>query len=516
MLPTFLLWLHLRLDSQDNIHKIITNTTQLFLHHLLTSDDFATEPQLLVFIERHINNNNVLNLFHPQQHPALLDAARSHTVGYATLTHDIESIGYYAEFLGKTYPRVRKLLGKLSTGTKYMQQAHVALFIQDHIRTLDYVHQIVHALRARQPVIDARIARWLTLGNLAETTETLRVFGYNELQPFLELGLRYTFFPLAIQRVQRLRITLTPLPNNLYDLYGPEARQAIDAPPEPGTVADDLLFLDQDHLTMVSLVYPNSDRANQHRHGMLVCRPLDPVLSVYLYFFYRYCQGPRTSRIHQRQLRTNTTPLFCQSRGGHWKYLHRHVTDYARQIHIPCLAQMGLLGATSSYVHQSRIMWLASRGLRDVDQIAVDARATHMGFGADDPRYTGLASLRHTVRARIRFGNTAAHAPAPAPAPALALAPLSDDIRPIHLQMQHRYGVETIVSSEHLDCDGTWQDIDTVEGIHAPGILTHLRKPATTHVITRSVTQKRNGDRTEMVHAPDTNDADTSIPPDLS
>jgi hypothetical protein len=420
----FPVWMHLRLQSQISIDKIVNTIRRMFKERnrrtRLTMKVFSNDKSFTAYLKmRALSNSQLSTFFDPEGNNGsdddsdggdsddgkqmVVTEANDLTTGHAKITHEVNAAGHYAAFLGRSFASARRLAVSLGQITKYLQQADVSIQIQDNASTCLLFDSIRNKLRSRQTSINARISRWLRFGMLAEADVGLQNFGCNELQPYIELCLRYLFLPMSPKRLRNLRMTFEPPPTDVDNLYDKDARTAIFASDDAVTDADDMLFVNGDHLTHMSIVFPNNN-SKSNTHGKLVTRDIGQTLSVYIYFFFKYCKGNRNTQRNRnhRGNRGDTYMLFSQIGGGEWKYLLKHVRNYAQRIGLD-VDKMGLTKYTSSYMHQSRVAWVASRAT-DTNHIASDAKAVNMGFGQDHKFYPGLESLRRTNRARERLG----------------------------------------------------------------------------------------------------------------
>jgi hypothetical protein len=367
----FPVWIHLRLESQENIDKIIRTLTRMFADTtlLLTVDTFTSDRILESFIKRYAMRNSTLDASDDEDDGN--DDGMVHVDhdgeqeeegvkrGYAFMAHDMKALGYYAEFLGRSFACSESFIQKIGLITKYAQQSDVSIRIQDNANTLLLVEDIRTKLCQRQTAINARIARWLHLGNLAESRTSLQHFGTNELQPYIELCLRYLFLPMHLSRLKNMRMVLKTLPPHVNEAYHTDARLAMFALPNKTSAVPDVVFLNGDHLTHVSMVYP--DKVGRTKtHGRLVARDIGQTLSVYMFFCFKYCPGNPNTVTKLSKEKEDSRLFFTQNGGGDWRYLMRQVRAYAKQIHLK-VDQMGLTQNTSSYMHQSRVTWVASR-----------------------------------------------------------------------------------------------------------------------------------------------------------
>ena len=490
----FPIWLHLRLSSQDSIDKHIGTIKRMFTSKFLPLKliHFKTDKTLEKYLKERAMSNPNLRVFlvgtnanDDSDNDDNIDDIKTNdtpslgiereNIGYATVTHEITSVGYYAEFLGCTFIYSNKFIKRLATITKYLQQSDVSMNIQDNSNILLLFEDIHNKLRKQQTCINERIIRWLKLGNLAESPMSLIQFGLHELQPFIELCLRYLFLPMTTSRLQRLRMVLLPIPSDINELYDLDARAAIYAPLDKATTADDLIFIDGDHLTHVSMVYSNNDKKS-NTYGKLVARPIEKSLSVYIFFFFKYCKGNWNTQVKRTHTVGETHPLFSGIYGGEWKYLMQHVRDYGGLIGLP-VENMGLKGHTSSYMHQSRVAWVASRASNlDINQIAVDSKSVKMGFAQEHKFYPGLESLRMTQRARDRLGDTSTKIP---PMPSPSLSPLVPEMYPLLMEMQGIEGNDPVFPSVAIP-PGSWLDNELNNELYSKEYLKYMNDSSLT------------------------------------
>jgi len=489
----FPVWMHLRLDSEASINKIVATIQRMFTNkvHPLTMDAFSTDQTFEAYMRVWALKNEQLGVMLSAETNGSdddddtgdpedglpyteLQEPEESTRGYATITHDLEAAGHYAVFLGRSAEFSRTFISILGRITKYLQQATVSLSIQDNANALHLVTTVRATLRERQPKINERLIRWLYFGNMAECRRSLAHFGKHELQPYIELCLRYFFMPMNIGRVKLLRMTLRPLPEGLANLYDKPARIALFADPELRTDVPDMLFVNGDHLTHVSMVYMASDKSKTN--GKLVQRDVGQTLSVYIFFFFKYCRGNMNTVTNRKQRIGDSWPLFGGDKGGTWKYLLSNVRSYGRNIGLK-VETMGLTRQTSSYMHQSRVAWVASRAT-DPNRIATDAASTKMGFASDHTQYTGLQSLRDTQNARDRLNGDHEYTKRTASLHP-TLTPLPLDLHPLLLEMQSKTGINpTFVPHETSFVDTPWEDVALDESLFSSEYIAsiHINK----------------------------------------
>lgn len=504
----FPVWLHMRLSSQNSIEKVRSTIQRMFAVGdvlPLKRSTFQTDKILVDYLTKRAKLNTKLRIFvtntntnDDSDEDGVKDDIESNKyldvvttdLGYAAVTHEITAVGYYAEFLGCIFIYSDKFINRMGMITKYLQQSDVSMNIQDNSNILLLFDQIHTKLRERQTSINDRIARWLTLGNLAESTMSLKLFGFHELQPFIELCLRYLFLPMNTSRLQNMRMVLIPLPPDLDELYDSDARDAVFAPHDAATSVDDMIFLDGDHLTHVSMVYSNTD-TKSNTHGKLVARPINQSLSVYIYFFFKYCKGNWNTQRKRVHTVGETHPLFGGILGGTWKSLQKHVRAYGIQIGLP-VDKMGLKKSTSSYMHQSRVAWVASRASTlNINQIAADTKAVKMGFARDHKFYPGLESLRDTQRARERLGETSTKVSS---APIPSLLPVVNQLYPLLMEMQGIEGNDPCFPSIASLVSGVWIDVDRNDKLYSKEFNTGIGD-ASTSIKQYLITERKNINR---------------------
>lgn len=452
----FPLWIHLRLVSQTNIDKIIHTLTRMFADKtlLLTVDTFASDRILESFIKRYAMRNRTLDASDDEDDGnddgmvCMYDDGGQEeeevTGGYAVMAHAVKALGYYAEFLGRSFACTESFIKKIGLVTKYAQQADVSIQILDNANTLLLVEDIRTKLCQRQTAINARIARWLRLGNLAESRTSLHHFGTNELQPYIELCLRYLFLPMHLSRLKNMRMVLQTLPTHVNEAYHTDARLTMFALPNETSAVPDVVFLNGDHLTHVSMVYP--DKVGRTKtHGRLVSRDIGQTLSVYMFFCFKYCSGIPNTVTKLSKVMGDSRVFFTQNGEGDWRYLMRQVRAYAKEIHLK-VDQMGLTQTTSSYMHQSRVAWVASRTHTNTNRISADTHAMKMAFARDHTYYPGLDSLRSISRARSRLGQATSSPVDTTPHPLPQLDPIPEALYPLLFEMQQKTGNNPVFS----------------------------------------------------------------------
>jgi hypothetical protein len=412
----FPLWMHLQLESLEGTKKVIQYIQNFFDRKLITLSHFENDKILLKQIKKIINQNRDLEEYlSPEQvkeaQPQQNQNGREDMEGFdglgnikvSTITKYIETIVFYAKFLGRSFDLSIGFAKKLSLNSKYLQHGAISLQIQDNLNSRLLLVHICDQLKKRQVVIDERINRWLHFGCMAESTESLNRFGLHELQPFLELCLRFMVLPMLPGRLTALRITLDTIPSEIDTLFQTEVIRNM-FPEQDSTKPGDAIFLNGDHFTHVSVAYATRTGKKQVEGGKLISRDISQTLSVYIYFFIKFCKGnPNLIGRREKRIRESNL-LFSQIKGGYWKYLKRDVRDYALQLDMK-VEEMGLgkTQNTTSYLHLSRIAWVAARSsFSDLGhtRLGTDTRSVKLGIGNETKYSTGLSSIRELQRAR--------------------------------------------------------------------------------------------------------------------
>ena len=372
----FPVWLSLHLKNKEDIKKRVNQIQKLFADDQITNEMFTADGLDLL--------KQVNDWLYDDEGKLRADEARKPT----TIAHDIEVIGYYTRFQGYSYPGITALVAKAGVDARHTQQATISMTIQDPSRALNTVKQVIDKLRSRQTVINARIHRWLVLGNL-DTDETLITFGTRELRPFLELALRYTYLPLSMARVDKMGITTArTLPQDAEFWTGTAMPLA------------ESLMLRDNQFVHVSVAFPNGRSTDKdHAQGRIVVRPVGQALSVYIYFYDTYCKGEPDSK-HRRTIKTTSfRPLFTGRSGGQmWKNMRQDTETYAyEQLQLPreTIEAMGI--RDRNYHPVSLAQWVACRAhLQNIDAstVAADVHLADSGFRAESKFYPGLRSLR--------------------------------------------------------------------------------------------------------------------------
>jgi hypothetical protein len=246
------------------------------------------------------------------------------------------------------------------------------------------------------------------------------------------------------------------------------------------------------------MVYSNMDKKST-THGKLVARAIGQSLSLYIFFFFKYCKGnwnTQTNRVHTV---ANTHLLFSQIQGGSWKYLLTHVRAYGVAIKLPT-KEMGLHRKTSSYMHQSRVAWVASRAsVMDVNKIAADAKAVKMGFAQEHKFSPGLESLRESQRARVRLGegvSEAIHSDMN-----LSLSPVGESLYPLLMELQKKSSNNPVFQKETAVYSRSylWKSVETNDTLYSLEFKAHIGGKAGKSVKTY-LTEERNKDHKKRVN----------------
>jgi hypothetical protein len=173
----------------------------------------------------------------------------------------------------------------------------------------------------------------------------------------------------------------------------------------------DVLFLDGDHFRHVSLQCAVNTGKKKVAGGKLVAQDIGQTLSVYIYFFHKYCKGNPKSVTRLKQTIGHSNLLFVQSKGGPWKNLKRNVRDYSKVLELN-IHEMGLGNNqnTTSYIHMSRIAWVAARASFSDNfsghaRVSVDGSSVGLGFTSESKYSFGMPSLRELQRARTSLGD---------------------------------------------------------------------------------------------------------------
>ena len=458
--PRFPLWIQLRLGSLSDAKKRIRQVQRLFdagrIDDQILSDDRKLRDAMVSLVRADTSEVGL----DPDQSSGdesdegyERDPAREPTSRRAgsTVSHDLEALQYYTEFLGRSGRLVQEYVASIGLDAKHIQRATVSVNVQAPTTALHVISAVLSTLHARQAVLDARIRRWLRFGNLAESSESLVRFGVSELRPFIELTLRYTRLPMSAQRIARMRASCSvQVPEDAGSLYGQAARDLLRVP--PGRKPHDALLVRGTRLCHVYMVFPN--RGSQ---GKLVAHDLGQALSVYIYFYHAYCKGEPDAAVRQRHEYRGTNLLFTGVDGGPWKNVRTDVLRYLDSIgaDVP-VADMRL--DAPAYFYTSKVQWLAARaavyGL-DTNRVASDAAAVHLGFRYDDNFHTGLRSLRRAADIHRMLQ----HPPAGAAEPTLRLRDLPADLDELALELAGR--VPDAPAREPARLPGSeWTDVD--------------------------------------------------------
>jgi hypothetical protein len=409
----FPIWMHLQVASLDNTRKIIGQMQKLFTNGSITRADFETDQRLSNKIKSIMfNSDDSIDYLgggeNERNNPFLVGGKKLST---ATLLNYATSIRFYSEFLGYSHDLSDKVVVAFTYKSKYLSHSKISVKIQDNTESKLLLQRLRDTLCKRQTYINTRINRWLHLGNLAENEQSIQNFGFHELQPFIEMCLRFMFLPMMTGRLTRMRITLEdPIPDNLDTLYGDYATDIMYL--KEGTKKyGDVMFLNGTHFTHVSLEFANNTGKKKVPGGKLVARDVNQSLSVYMYFFHKFCKKDvRLSLKHAEYMIKTSNLLFSGRQGGPWKHLKRDVRLYAQKLEIADkdLFDIGLGKDqnTNSYLQYSKIAWVAARSTFSsigTDRISADTRAIQLAFGAASKFNSGLPTMRENQRARDRI-----------------------------------------------------------------------------------------------------------------
>ena len=374
----FPLWMQLRLRDPKDIDARVNQMMRLFREGRFGPEDFDYSQDT--------DDHNPLLI---KTEAFVEDELKSGIREATTITHDVEAVRYYSQFYGRRDKLLHKYVSKIGRRARFYQQARISMYLQDSVGSVHIVGKIMTKLRARQIVIDARIRRWLVHGNLAESFDTLEYFGMSELQPFIELALRYTFQPMSFESLKNLHITVKRgLPDDAGYCFNDTAKNAM-----PKGVKE-YLMLKGSRFVHVSLV---RRRPRDTKNQKLAIHTLDRSLSLYLFFFHVYCKGSPKNRKNTASAKGTFRLLFTGARGGKWKNVHADLLVYARQVLDLPVVEMGLDSENAGYYELSRKHWLSCQSSRsNIDPATIAAGAVRIGIGFknEDKYYTGLNSLR--------------------------------------------------------------------------------------------------------------------------
>ena len=156
----FPLWLQLRLGSWADIKKRVRQVEGLFATGRVTPETFSDEFALRAAMTDLVHQESFeLGLdSDPSDEegedvegvPCIAEVPAASTRSAMTVVHDLEALGYYAEFLGVRGTVVREYLGGMSLDAKHIQQSAITVAIQDPTESIQLVARVIELLRARQ------------------------------------------------------------------------------------------------------------------------------------------------------------------------------------------------------------------------------------------------------------------------------------------------------------------------------------------------------------------------------
>lgn len=383
--PRFPFWIRLRIRTEADARHRVSKVKKLLESAFFSTEELQSDLKLHDKIVSHYMKQS-RELYQSVQDDDDADGDEGDDDGpilgkgggtrAGTMSHDIEALVYYLQFRGIRAPILDKLRARLVLTAKFLQQAETSLYIQDCRPSAQCVEGLFDALRSRQKSIDARIARWLQFGILAENKETLRKFGQNEMRPFIELCLRYGYLPMAASRLSEFRVDFK---RNLpaMSLYGDEVREFM------GTHRD-LLLLDGTKWVHVFPVAAHGESATS-KSVKLVTHPLSEALSLYIFFYHRHCKSPDASRLFWGATSTESR----------WRHVRKDVREYVSTVVGRDL--VGELGLDGDYRRTSMLQWLARRAcyFQSLHQIKADVTRIQLGFKNDNKYYTGFRQLQN-------------------------------------------------------------------------------------------------------------------------
>lgn len=367
----FVKYLQLTENSDDYIKNIATNFKKVFVDkhrefEELKIGHFDDDNTLFKYISDMVDKDKDLRIFSKKKDDTTVDydvdgeENPNQSLSFTTKVHVLESIIKYASFFKpfdyhiiyrKSVSEVRRFAKK----SKLRQQGKVSVSIQDNILPRHLVSELMNQLRVRQTYINSVIYRWLKFGKLYKGKDDLTNFGQDELQPFIELSMRFTFVPMSLNRIRNIRIdtaTRFIIPEMLY------AKDITIIP-----LGDIIMFNEpKKRLTLVSSTVSPSNNMSIVRTAKEISTPL----SIYIYFMSRYCSKTNSNRLTNTKTVRNIPYLFNGPQGGSWKQenIPTEIREYAlKKLNISndMLNDLGLyLGKRTRYIEDSYVKWVAS------------------------------------------------------------------------------------------------------------------------------------------------------------
>ena len=405
----FVKYLQLTENSDDYIKNIATNFKKIFIdyvHHQsafgqLTSDHYRDDNTLFTYISNIINNNPELRMFNKINDDIAIeydgdddDIEDNETFSFSTKVKVLESVIKYASFIRphdyyliyrKSVAEVRRFSNK----NKLRRQGTVSVSIQDNVFPRHIVTKLINHLRQRQTYINSVLYRWFQFGNFYKNRDELNKFGETELQPFIELCMRFTFVPMSLSRIRNIRIntsTKFKLPEMLYT--------------KTNVIKGDVILFNEQSkkLVLVSSLVSPSDNESIVRTSKDISIPL----SVYIYFLSRYCNKTSPKRLEDN----NGMYLFNGPQGGSWKQenIPIQVRNYAAnnlKLSDDILSDLGLyVNKRTKYIERSYVLWVASTTSNQypdkVERAIIATRRLNIANEERQNRNDTLRSLRFT------------------------------------------------------------------------------------------------------------------------
>lgn len=404
----FVKYLQLTEISDEYIKNIATNFRTVFFGNnydfkLINNDDFINDVSLFGYITEVIETDVDLKKFKKKKkldntNPIAYDDGdydyydgdEVGKLSFSTKVHIFESIIKYTSFLRPSdyysfYKKSVSAVSRFSKKSKLQRQGFVSAYVQDNVFPVYIISNLLKGLRDRQNHINRRIFQWLQWGELAMNERELKLFGRWELQPFIELAIRFTVLPMSLIRLRNVTVDLSVKSSPFMPIHE--------------NYSGDVIISNGEKLTLLSTITTKGTDIEN-----IVTRDIYPALSFYIFFHLQYCTRTNVTRLNKTNGRHF---LFNGIEGGEWKQdtIPRDIRTYAKdRLKLPdeILHHFGLFRKKrTKYIENSYIFWLATNSERDpytIEKNAVATRRLNIANEEKQNRNDVLRSLRFTKK----------------------------------------------------------------------------------------------------------------------
>ena len=465
----FIKYLQLTEKSDGYIKNIAIGFRRACDEYNMTRDDIRNDGKLYKFLTNIIDEDALLKALKQKDDKSIMydygeddDVQEDETLSFATKVHMFESIIKYISYLTphkykRTYRKSVSEVKRFANKSKLKQHGFVSVYVQDNTFPKYLVLHVISQLQKRQEVINKIIYQWLKWGELYMNENQCRQFGQNELQPFIELAIRFTLFPMSLSRLRNIRIMLDEKLSDrlLYTSRGvssssssssssrsssSSSRSSRSSSSSSGSSRSSRSSSSSSRSSRSSRSSSSSSSSSSSRssrssnintrlpigdviisstHGrqlVLVCTVKGSIrvpkhiyeeLSFYIFFLYQYCSKTNEKRTLEGIERGQEPVryLFNGIDGGDWKQelIPKHVRTYASdvlKINDTYLDHLGLFeNKRTKYIENSYVFWVAALSDQDprhIEKNAVTTRRLTIANEEKRNRNDVLKSLRMT------------------------------------------------------------------------------------------------------------------------